>query len=66
MANILYLKDREEFSIIVNLEPSSNDPLLQIPALAMVYRVVANSFGPTLTVVPLADKPTLLTEVRNQ
>jgi hypothetical protein len=63
MSNVLYVKDGDNLSIIVKLDPSVSDPALFVPAIAQTYRVVANSFAPILKLVPLADKPTLLTEL---
>jgi hypothetical protein len=60
---IVNVKDGDTISVIVKLDPSATDPSLQIPAVANSYRVVANSFGPKLELVPLSDKITCLSEV---
>lgn len=62
MKNPVYLKDGDNLSIIVNLEPSVWDPAGEYPAISQSFRVVANGFGQTLELVPLAANPTLLTQ----
>jgi hypothetical protein len=61
--NIISVKDGEQFSIIVELEPSVKDPALEQPGVSQTYRVVANSWGPTLDLAPLAKNPSILTDL---
>lgn len=61
--NVLMVEDGDTISIIAKLEPSVSDPALSVPGVAQSYRVVANSFGPTLTLVPLTDKITKLSSL---
>jgi hypothetical protein len=59
--NIFHVKDGDEIAIIVDLEPTVSDPALMKRHVAQVYRVIANSFGPTLKLVSIQDKPQVLT-----
>ena len=63
MRNTLYVRDGENISIVVVLDPSVHDPAGTVPAIGQSYRVVANSFGPVLQLVPLAPVPALLKEL---
>ena len=62
MKNVIYVKDGDNISIIAKLDPSAHDPMLNHPEIAMVYRVVATSHGPTLELVPLGPQPVFPTE----
>jgi hypothetical protein len=57
----IYVKDGEDISIIATLSPTVGDPSGEYPAVAQTFRVIANSFGPTLTLVPLRSDVTRLT-----
>jgi hypothetical protein len=57
------VKDGEDISIVVVLPSNIQDPAGAYPAIGQSYRVVANSFGPTFELVPLAPAPTLLKEL---
>jgi hypothetical protein len=61
--NKLYVKDGDTINIIAELEPTISDPALSYPGVLQAYRIVANSYGPTLTLVPLASDPILLTDL---
>ena len=63
MRNLIYLKDGDNFSVIVKLDPSVSDPCLSKVAVAQTYRVVANSFAPILVLVPLKNEPTALSHL---
>jgi hypothetical protein len=65
MKNTLFVKDGDNISIVVLLDPTIHDPAAIYPAVAQTFRVVANSHGPTLELVSLAPDPALLTEVPN-
>jgi len=54
------LRDGDDLIVIVALAPSAFDPAQEYLAVGLAYRVVANSNGPTLTLVPLAKEPGLL------
>jgi hypothetical protein len=54
----IYVKDGEDISIIATLSPSVSDPCGDYPAVAQTFRVIANSFGPTLTLIPLRSEVT--------
>jgi hypothetical protein len=64
--NILYVEDGEEFSVIVMLRPSVNDPALSQPSVSQSFRVIANSYGPTLKLVSLTDTATVLAKLPEQ
>ena len=63
--NIIRVKDGDDIFVIVELDPSLNDPAGIYPGIAQGFRVIANSSGPTLKLVSLKDEPTLLTDLRN-
>jgi len=67
MKNLLRVKDGDTVVILADVEPSVCDPLRVNPTVAMAFRVVANSSGPVLTLVPLANSAYKLsyTELRS-
>lgn len=54
---VIRVKDGEDISILAELQPSVADPVLAIPAVAQTFRVIANSFGPTLSLTALTSRP---------
>lgn len=48
-------EDNDNISVIVKATLNSFDPAQEFKAVARTYRVVANTFGPTLELVPLAE-----------
>jgi hypothetical protein len=58
--NIIYLKDGEVLGVVVEVGLSVSDPTFEFPAVAQSYRVVANSSGPILELVPLGKEPVRL------
>ena len=62
MQKVIHLKDAENLTVIVRVDPSVADPTGEFPAVSQVYRVVANSYGPTLQLVPLTSSPVRLRE----
>jgi len=58
---IVYVKDGQDISVIAELGPSVYDPAGIKTGVAQTFRVIANSFGPNLKLVPLVDKVTILT-----
>lgn len=54
------INDGENLIVMVPLKHSLHDPALQYPYVCQAYRVVANSYGPTLVLVPLKSEPTLV------
>jgi hypothetical protein len=61
--NVLYVKDKDEISIIVELEPSVYDPLLSKAGVSKTYRVIGNSYGPTFELVSLTKEPVVLSDI---
>lgn len=58
----VYVKDGEDVTVIARLEPSVFDPN-QSYDVAQTYRVVANSFGPTLELMPLKKNTTIIEHI---
>lgn len=64
---MIYVNDGDNISVIVRLQPSVSDPILQYPAIANVFKVVASApTNPVLELVPLGKNPVLLTELREE
>jgi hypothetical protein len=64
---MIYVNDGDNISVIVKLQPSVSDPMLQFPAIANIFRVVASApTNPVLKLVPLGKDPMLLTEIRKE
>jgi hypothetical protein len=59
----VYVKDGDDLLVIVRLDFSLDDPMLECPAVAQQFRVIANSFGPTLKLVPVQEKVTKITDL---
>jgi hypothetical protein len=64
--NIVYVKDGDNLNVIAKLDPSASDPAGLYPGVGQTFRVVANSFGPALKLVPLSDRPSVLSELRQE
>lgn len=62
--SVAYLRDGDSLSVVVALEPSVFDPMLTCAYMSQSYRVVANSFGKVLELVPLAKQPVFLNEMK--
>lgn len=60
--NIITVQDGDTIGVIVRMQPSVCDPALAKAAVAQSYRVVSNSSGPVLTLVPLANTPRVITD----
>ena len=60
----IYVKDGDTVVFIAKMEPSVSDPALEIPGVAQAFRVIANSYGPTLLLVPEVSVPTKLSQDR--
>lgn len=61
---IIFVNDGEEFSVVIKMSPSLYDPQGSIAAIAQTFRIVANSHGPVLVLVPLTNAPVLLSDSR--
>jgi hypothetical protein len=58
--NRIFVKDGDTISVIAEVGPSAFDPGGRYPGVGQAFRVVANSFGPTLKLIPLVKEPKLL------
>jgi len=50
------LEDGDDLRVIAKIPPSAFDPGHEVPAVAQLYRIIANSYGPTLKLVSLTDE----------
>lgn len=61
-AKIFEVADGDTITIIAKVPVSATDPAHTIKAVARSYRVVANSWGPVLSLVALHNDPKRITD----